>query len=276
MDPNTGQPINNAVVSSVAGGITRFIAGPVTDRNINDRLVYITRAELEAAVIERVPRELSRRIGKCVAFFATQNSGYPSDDKRLPFAVRTKIHEIGSYSDDCSYNDDVGWRAGRLANVVGTSGTLTSNTIYQEGACGAGSANQLLKQGSACPDWTTPYYNLWSAWKAMFFYAVAPDFRPDRTPPPSCGTCAQINGSGNYAAVVLFGGPPLAGQARNTNSEREKTDNYLEGRNKDNAKDKDQSDTNKRDYETRVTSTSFNDILYCVTPALEVIPCPLP
>jgi hypothetical protein len=274
-DPYTGLPVNNAFVSGAAGSPTRFIAGPVPGRDINDRLLYVTRAEIQAAVIERVYREITRRIGRCVAFFATRNAGYPGD-KRLPLGVRPKVQDIGPYTDDCSYNDDNDRRAGRLANVVGTSGNLTSNATFAETFCGPGSGNQLLRQGSPCPDWNTPYYTLWNRWKSLFFYAVAPSFRPQAPTPPSCGDCDQINGSGNYAAVVLFGGPPLAGQPRSTDSDREKPENYLEGRNENNVKDKDQ-DPGRRNYETRATSSSsFNDILYCVSPALEVIPCPLP
>jgi hypothetical protein len=99
------------------------------------------------------------------------------------------------------------------------------------------------------------------------YYALAGSFRP-YSGTTSCGTCLSVNGTGNYAAVVMFSGRALTGQSRATTGDRLDLGNYLEGRNYTNGS----NSSGNSDYQSGSTD-SFNDVLYCINPDLTVTPC---
>jgi hypothetical protein len=269
-DPDTGTAltIDNAVVSGTAGAVTHLLAGAAPERGINDRLIYITRDEVYAAMVPFL-KDLTRRAASCIAYFAQRNNNYPTD-KRIPWAARLGLDSsfFNPFANDCAYNDNAGTYAGRLANRVGDSASMIPNNWFVADFCGQ-ARNQLLALDTPCTGWA-PYIPLWQRWKSLFFYHVAPSYRPAAPTPSNCGTCLQVNGAGNYAAVVLFAGRVLTGQ-ENRSSNRDDADEYLEGRNDNNIED---ASGNNRNYETQPMSTSFNDILYCLAPDLSVARCP--
>ena len=83
-------------------------------------------------------------------------------------------------------------------------------------------------------------------------------------------TCLSSNGSGSYAAIVMFAGARLASQHRQTSADRTQIANYLEDRNS-------ASHPNaggNADYRSGPASAGFNDKLYCIDIGLGVAPCP--
>lgn len=265
IDPDTGAAltIDNSVVLPAANGITHLLAGEAPERGVNDRLIYVTMDEIYAAMLPLF-KDLTRRAASCVGYFAQRNNAYPAD-KRIPWASPVGLP---SYTNDCDYNDNSGTYAGRLSNRVGDSASAIPSNWFVSANCGDPN-NQLLALDTPCPGWA-PYIPLWQRWKSLFFYHVAPSYGPGGTVPSDCGTCLQVNGAGNYAAIVLFAGRVLAGQ-ENRNSDRDDPDEYLEGRNENNIDD---SGGSQRNYETRPMSASFNDLLFCLAPDLSVAPCP--
>jgi len=282
IDPNSGAAIDNARVATAPGGISRYLPGPLSGRGINDQMVFITKDEVYAAMVPAL-RELTRRAASCFAHFAANNNAYPSD-RRMPWATNLDLHNDpgGNYADPCLYEDDSDYLTGRMTYEVGTSGTQVNNNLFSYNAtCSISPTapppeNRLLRSNSSCPGWSE-LYHLWDRWKSLIFYAVAEDFEPDAgsTTPDPCPDCLQVNGTGQYAAIVLFGGRQLAGQLRDADSRRADADNYLEGRNPNWIEDRDSpQDPSKRNYETRPAAADFNDILYCIKPDLTVEPCP--
>ncbi|MBI2311784.1 MAG: hypothetical protein HYU77_04680 [Betaproteobacteria bacterium] len=263
LDNDTVAGVNNAVVSTVANGITRFIAG--SNPRVNDRIAIITKDEIYNAMMPAL-RQLTEKTAQCVAYFGTLNAGGAAD-KRLPWGSPVSLPD---YTDDCQYNDQDDTLSGRLSNLVGTSGTQIPSTYFASGACPAATNNQLFKSDSSgCPGWTT-YYPLWSHWKSFLFLALADDFKPSASAPSNCGDCLEVNGAGNYAGIVMFAGKTLSGQTHATNSDKASLANYLEGRNLTNHPNSG-GDSN---YQTGPATASFNDVLYCVAPDLSVAPCP--
>jgi hypothetical protein len=101
------------------------------------------------------------------------------------------------------------------------------------------------------------------------FYALGEKFKPDDGATDNCGDCLEINGSGNYAAVVIFAGQKLSA-LNQTRADKSIIADYLEGRNSANYA----SLHGDENYQTGVASSTFNDILYCIREDLSVTPCP--
>lgn len=261
LDNDTVAGTNNAVVSTVADAITRFIAG--ANPRVNDRIAIITKDDIYNAMMPAL-RQLTQRAAQCVAYYGGANGGGASD-KRLPWASYVSLPD---YTSNQWYNDQLDALSGRLPNLVGTSGTtspvhLVFNTTSSPG-------NELLgNNGLNCPGWAT-YYPLWNHWKSFLFFALADDFKPSSSLPSNCGDCLEVNGAGNYAGIVMFAGKPLSGQTHATNSDKANLANYLEGRNLTNHP----NNGGDGDYQTGSATASFNDVLYCVAPDLSVAPCP--
>lgn len=281
IDPNTGAAINNARVATVTGGISRYLPGPQGARGVNDQMVFITKDEVYAAMLPTF-NELTRRAAACFAYFAANDGGYPTD-RRMPWATNIDLHNDpgGNYTSPCFYEDDTGYLAGRMPYEVGTSGEQVGNNVFRLNpncppVAPPATENRLLRSDTTCPGWAEVYH-LWDRWKSLYFYAVAQDYEPGAgaTSPNPCPNCLQVNGAGQFAAIVLFGGRQLASQARDTNSRRADANNYLEGRNPGWIEDRDSpQDPLKRNYETRPPAADFNDVLYCVRPDLTVVQCP--
>lgn len=255
--------LNNGTVSTSANATTQFRLASSTQ--VNDRLIYITRQDIWNTMLKRndfmtTLATMTQKAAECIADYGRRNSG-GSGDKRLPWSGRF-YPDSNDYLTDSNYDDEDGRMAGRLPYRVNTSDGDTSNQIS--------SPYYQLASGSSClggSTWAT-YYPWWTNWKDHLYYALANSFRPS-SGSTSCGTCLRVNGSGNYAAVVMFAGKPLAGQARTTTSNRLDFSNYLEGRNYSNGS----NSSGNSNYQSGAETSSFNDVLYCINPNLTVTPC---
>jgi hypothetical protein len=251
--------INNAFVSPTANAGTQFRLG--SSPLLNDRMIYITREDIfNARNVRAKLDELTRKAAECIADYGNRNAG-GMGDKRLPWSGRFRS-PTDDYLTDSNYDDEDGRMAGRLPYRVNTSDSDSDNLIGSP-------YYQLDSTGLNCPgvtDWPV-YSPWWQNWKDHLYYALASSYRPD-SGATSCGTCLSVNGTGNYAAVVIFSGAALAGQTRATTSDRLDTANYLEGRNYSNGS----NSSGHSDYQSGSTS-DFNDVLYCINPDLTVTPC---
>jgi type II secretory pathway pseudopilin PulG len=252
--------INNAAVSGVADAVSQFRLG--YSALLNDRMIYITREDIfNARNIRAKLDSLTRKAAECIADYGRRNDDGPSD-KRLPWSGRF-WPSATDYLTDSNYDDEDGRMAGRLPYRANTSASDTDNQIVSP-------YYQLASNGTNCPgvaDWPG-YYPWWKNWKDHLYYALAEDFKPDDDSDSSCGTCLSVNGTGNYAAVVMFSGQALTGQTRATTGDRLDLGNYLEGRNYSNGS----NSSGNSNYQSGSTS-SFNDVLYCINPDLAVTPC---
>jgi len=282
----TANGINNSTLvtpSSPANvaDTSSFIAGTTSD-TFNDRLVYITRAEIWSAVKKRSDfnkhlRALTRRAAECTAMYGQNNQvyqGWPlfswvlnASDERLPWAedVSLSTTSVPRYAVNAQYNDVSGRLAGRLAFRVDTARNDTdnaiSNSISDYGTNGA----YLFTNGSYCA--YAPEEKIWyDNWKDQLFYAVANRYNPSASSSTWCGTCLRINGGGSYAAVVIFAGEKLSGQSRNTASNKGSIANYLEGRNSSNYP----NSGGNGNYQVAAASGTFNDIVYAIDANLAV------
>ena len=256
--------LNNGAVSASANATTQFRLA--ASAQINDRLIYITRQDLWNAMLRRndfmtTLSIMTRKAAECIADYGRRNSG-GAGDKRLPWSGRF-WPSATDYLTDSSYDDGSGLLAGRLPYRVNTSDNNTSNQIGSP-------YYQLTSNGSNCPsvaDWPS-HYPWWTNWKDHLFYALADSFKPS-SGSTSCGTCLRVNSSGNYAAIVMFAGKPLADQTRTTVSDHLDFSNYLEGRNYSNGS----NSSGNSDYQSGAETGSFNDVLYCINPDLSVSSC---
>lgn len=263
--------LNNGAVSASANATTQFRLA--SSQQVNDQLIYVTRQDLWNAMLRRndfmtTLATMTQKATECIADYGRRNrySSWPysvnPNNKRLPWSGRF-YPDSSDYLTDSNYDDEDGRLAGRLPYRVNTADSDSNNMISSP-------YYQLESDGGNCPsvaDWPT-YYPWWTNWKDHLFYALAYSFRPG-SGSSSCGTCLRVNGSGSYAAVVMFAGKPLAGQARTTVSDRLDFGNYLEGRNYTNGS----NSSGNSNYESAGASSGFNDVLYCINSNLTVTPC---
>lgn len=280
LDNDAVHGINNSVVSTTANSVSRFIAGQVQDTSatvtVNDKVAFITKDDIFNAILRRSDfvnaatnplRLMTRKTAECIADYGRRNAnGTDPTDKRLPWAGR--LLTTTDYWTDTNYDDGNGLLSGRVTNRVNTSDAVTINSIVSP-------YYQLQRDGGNCPNvtgWPT-YYPWWSNWKDQLFYALAYSYRPSSSnpPPTGCGTCLTVNGAGPYAAVIMFAGKKLAGQARDTTADHITIpfSNYLEGRNLTNYP----NSSGNSNYQSGPETGSFNDILYCIRPDLSVVQC---
>jgi hypothetical protein len=251
----TAATINNSVVSATASAVTTFISGTGGD-TFNDRLVYITRADIWNAVKKRSDfqnnlRALTRRAAECVAMYGGNNQlGPVLTDKELPWASPVAL---ANYAANVSYDDASGSLQGRLSYRVDTSKLATSNQIF---------GTSLFVNSDYC--WYTTQELAWyQNWKDHLFYAIANSYRPDpANQSTACGTCLKVNGGGSYAAVVIFAGENLSGTSR-TIADKADITKYLEGPNATNA-------GGSSDYQAAAASSTFNDFVYAIDQNLAV------
>jgi hypothetical protein len=270
-DETTRNAIDNAAVSVEPDRVDRFVAAQKANDAVNDRLVFITRAELAEAVrrrrdlamklFEDSPKgfqppklNLTRAVAQCLSEYAHKTHG------SLPFAAPVQLKD---YRDDGAYKDAykgaVDRLAGRLPRLVGASNQITSVAVpglfanpaqYQRKASldkkSTLTAQEMEEkedlgiQIATCPIWNPELASLWAHWKDHLFYAVSAAHRPEtsREEPPVCSAadCFFADGAGPYAAVVIFAGRRLAGQSRDAppldSDQKRLLGNYLEGRNK--------------------------------------------
>jgi hypothetical protein len=284
-DQATENAIDNAAISDQGDTVDRFVAAQKASDATNDRIVFITRAELAEAVRRRrdLPLKLfqdppegsdpetvnlTRAVAECLGEYARETHG------SLPFAAPVKLED---YRDDGAYKDAVNRLAGRLPWLVGASTDL------------AGAARTSLFGLSEddlgpCTVWTEEHARLWTHWKDHLFYAVSAAHRPKggREKPPLCAEadCFSVGGAGPYAAVVLFSGPPLAAQSRDAppldSDQMQFLANYLEGINEStHSAGQGSGDYVSGDPESSPEHESANnDVLYCIEPVtFNVVRC---
>jgi len=268
LDTDSISGISNASLNGTADtlDILGVVAGNSQDHN--DRIVTISRADIERRVINHAGylsdmRSLGLAAAACVADYGANNPG-GANDKRLPWPAPVALPD---YRPDASYDDaDSGLYSGRLMDVANDSNTSTGNVI----------ARVLSDCNSvAVPEWTPIQFARWQHWKDHFFYAVAGSHSPTAAAPSICGSCLTVNGSGQYAAVLVFANSRLSsgGQLRNappTDADtKSNSGNYLEGLNAANVP----GTAVASDYLSGPLSGTFNDLLFCIDDQLVVSEC---
>ena len=267
----TANGINNSALDppsspAMVTDFSRFIAG-TSSNTFNDKLVYITRADIWNAIKKRSDfnnylRALTRRAVECTAMYGTHNDNGASD-KRLPWASRVSLStsSIPTYAVDSRYNDADNLKSGRMSYRVNSARSDTDNDLrsYERN-------DYLFSLNSYCT-YTSDQQVWYENWKDHLFYAVSNNFKPSASPWSTwCGTCLKINGSGNYAAVVIFAGEKLSGQSRNLATNKGSVTNYLEASNGAGIA----ADTGSGNYQAATASGTFNDIVYAINSNLTV------
>jgi hypothetical protein len=270
--------IDNGAVSRTAGAPSTFIAGAASD-TFNDKLVYITRADIWNAIKKRSDfnnhlRAMTRRAAECIAMYGSRNS--KRSDRRLPWASSVLLSSTSAhaYAVNARHDDTAGRGYGRVPYNVDDSDSRTDNDIPADISEYGKSGAYLFTDSSYCS--YTPEQKVWyENWKDQLFYAVARDFRPDASwwQRGNCPTCLSVNGSGNYAAVVIFAGEKLTDatgrvtQPRTLAADKGSVANYLEGRNAANYPDSE----GDGDYQAAAAGTGFNDIVYAIDSDLSIL-----
>ncbi len=264
---------NNATVSNAAGANSRFRMGDPTTQT-GDRLIYITRQDIWNAMQKRNDfasqlDAMTRSTAECIKKYATTNN--MAANKSLPWPVQLALSD---YTDNTRYNDVNNLLVGRVPYKVNTSRSATLNSIT-----GTSPDIFLLKDdkpsGTAyCQTSSTGLtwaksYPWWYNWKDHLFYAISDRYKPDNvaTIPCSSGHCVSVNGTGNYAAVVIFAGVSLSGQIR---SDKSIVSAYLEGRNAGNINGNNPGHGNYQSADAPPSAT-FDDIVYCIKEDLTVV-----
>jgi len=267
LDTDAVSGISNGVLLGSVG-IDQFVRAAGVVDGMNDRIATIGRGELADLVYDRHDfdsniRVLTRLIAECVASYGRSNPG-GATDLRLPWPAPVTMAD---YRLDSQYDDVVGGvLSGRLADTVADSNAETGN-----------SATQVI---SACdpiavPGWSAAQVALWRQWKDHFFYYVAESFAPVSTVPNTCSNCISVNGSGQYAGIVIFANRRLEvlSQVRDAPpidpDTRDDILNYLEMSNGS----LHPFTSGIADLESRPPDDMFNDILYCIDSALAVTSC---
>jgi hypothetical protein len=257
----------NVALAGLADAVTAALAGSPARTDVNDQVAYITRADIAARIAGRRDLQasldgLADAVARCLADYGRRNPG-GTGDHRLPWPAPLTLAD---YRAAGSYDDvPLGALSGRVPDRVNDSNLRTGNPV----------ARVLTScDPVAVPQWTAARRALWAHWKDHLFYAVARDFRPDATPTASCGTCLSVNGSGEYAAVLMLAGARLdaLGQRRDAPPDpdaRGDLANYLEDRNAANHPNA----GGDADYASGPATTVFNDRLTCIRATLEVLPC---
>jgi hypothetical protein len=248
---------NNSLVPATANAATTFVSG--ASSMVNDRVVYITKDDIYNALRQRSDfistlTAMTQKTAECIAAFGMKNGFNGGANKSLPWPAPLALSDYGA---NAAYNDTGNLYAGRVPYQVDTSKMATGNAI---------SGNNLLNT-SNCPAGWDSVDAWWRNWKDHLFYAIAGEFRPGSLPTGPCGTCLQVNGKGQYAAVVMFAGEKLATQDR---TDRSMLGAYLEGRNSSTYPNPGGSGN----YEVSAGGSAFNDVLYCIDENLVVSPCP--
>ncbi len=237
-----GTLYNNANSSGV------FVSGQPDD-SFNDLIQYITIDQLMVLVEKRVLRELK----SCLDRYAVANGGtypYPINMNGESGAnSNSNSNDDASNDDNASANDDASDDsnnnsnddAGDDANDDSSPTVVTTNLF--------GRFDKSLTWPSTC----MINRNYFNDWQDTSFYMVAPGFVSGGN--KTCPTCLQLNGSGNYHAMVLLAGPTLGSQTRAFSSDQKLILNYLEGLN-----------LNPYDYlfQAKSQTSTFNDKVMCV------------
>jgi hypothetical protein len=279
LDASTAHSINNASISSTASAISQFIQGEV-DGDVNDRMIFITREDIWNAMQKRSDfnqklKDMTKAVAECLADYGHNND--ISSNHSLPWPALLSLSDYSvntNYDDKDSYGGSTYYQ-GRVPYRVNTSRSVSDNDISYPYYLMYPSNGLTCPYETASP--STPLervYPWWNNWKDHLFYAVSDEYRPRDSSTGTCtGDCVTINGN-TYAAIVMFSGSALTGINRasttTTNTARSVLANYLEGLNESSYPNYGGNNA----YQTGATSSTFNDILYCIKTDLTVIECP--
>ncbi|HSD60486.1 MAG TPA: hypothetical protein VLC55_06485 [Burkholderiales bacterium] len=289
LDNDTLHGINNGTISTAANAVIRFVVGIVKDGSdnklVNDRVIVITKDEIFDAIMRRADFKnsatnplllMAKKTAECLANYGKRNSAGPGD-KRIPWPADVSLADFGT---DSSYDDRSDRLYGRAPYSVGSSDSDSDNLISPP-------YYQLLNTGANCPlvSWST-YYPWWTNWKDHLFYVVASAYRPEAGTSQACPTCIAVNGSGQYAGVVIFAGKRLSTQSRNSPTEKQCFTNYLDSQNNANftlsgamsgcindGRTQDASVNVNTNFQSGPETGTFNDVLFCIGTDLTVVPC---
>ena len=254
---------NNAAANNTPGAVSEFVAGE-RSATFNDRLLFVTPAEIFAAIEKRPDfrlklEGLAQNAAHCLTEYIKANSSYAGGDHRFPWAAPV---DLTAYTADGHYDDANNSLSGRYPYRVDTTQTTVANPTP--------SAETIER--ATCPFHNNPPISpigpdryWWNNWKDHLFYALSAEFRPSPSTNPSpvaCGTgCLKVNGVPGQAAVVMFAGKRLLGQTRSSELAKGTLGNYLERRNLANHP----NIGGNSDYESSTASADFNDVLYCIS-----------
>ena len=257
---------------------SKFIAGTASD-TFNDKLVYITRADIWNAIKKRSDfdnylRAMTRLAAECTATYGTNNSSWW--DNRLPWASALSLSgtSVPTYAVNARYDDVNSGMSGRLSFRVDTSRTATANSLANSTDYGTSGRYLFTPFPSYC-GYSADQKVWYDNWKDQLFYALSNEYKPSAGSFTSCGTCLKINGSGNYAAVVIFAGDKLtdaAGQVtqpRSLATDKGSIGNYLELRNSSNHP----NNAGNGNYQAAAASSTFNDIVYGINASNLAVMC---
>jgi hypothetical protein len=247
---------NNAVVSATPDAVSQFIAAnPSPGGSFTDRVIFITADDIWAAAKKRTDlqtrlRALTERVAQCVAQAANTNA---PGDLHLPWPAASNIATLtNAYYDHVNLNDTAPLRAGRLPWELGSSGMGGGVNDLFDLACMAATKDQ----------------NWYDNWKDHLLYVVADEFKPSAPPATACGsTCLTVDGAGNFAGIVLFGGHKLSGQQRDTAGNKDLFASYLETPNAANVLTRYSTPgaTGIFNYQKPATS-AYPEFAYCIQP----------
>ncbi len=266
LDADAGSGISNATLNGAVDGVDVLAVVTGARADHNDRIVTVSRSDIERRLINRADfrdnmRSLGLAAAACIANYGASNPGGVTD-KRLPWPAPTALTD---YRLNANYDDaDNGFYSGRLPDITDDSNSTTGNAIARVlSDCDA----------SKVPGWTSIQMARWQHWKDHFYYAVSEAFSPTATTPSNCGNCLTVNVGGQYAAALIFAGSRLAGQVRNappTDADTKRMPgNYLEGLNASNIP----GPATAQNFESGVSSPVFNDLLFCIDDQLVVSEC---
>lgn len=268
MEADASSGSNNYQLAGIANVIdTLGVAANPNDLH-NDRIVTISRHDIAERVYNRAGfvtqmRDLGLAVGACIANYASRNPG-GATDLRMPWPAPVGLAD---YRQDIVYDDtNAGLLAGRLADSIDDSNVVTGNTI-----------SRVLTDcdASLVPEWSASMLAQWQNWKDHFFYAVAGSFAPSGPVPSACTDCLTVNGSGQYAGILLFSNRRLQAGSQRRDAPpldpdtRQDAANYLEGNNLANVVAMGTS----LDYSSQAASSTFNDMLICIDAGLMVSEC---
>lgn len=267
LDADSTSGISNALLSGSADSLDVLGIAPGTNSFHNDRIATILRSDIERRAVARPARvaqirELGLAVAACVANYGNNNPGGVNDE-RLPWPAMVGLSD---YRPENAYDDgNTGFYSGRLADIVDDSNSATGNAVAR-----------ILSDcdAIAVPQWTAQMDAAWRNWKDHFFYAVSDAFSPAATVPTSCGSCLTVNGSGQYAAILIFANSrlPVLSQVRDAPpidvDNKATPSNYLEGSNAVNV-----PGAATADYVSGPASPTFNDLLFCIDDQLLVTEC---
>jgi len=244
---------------------------------VNDQIAYITKQDIWNAMKKRESALLTKLdtmtllTARCIADYGNHNA--LSGNHSLPWPTRLTLSD---YGDTASYYDKKNLFAGRVPYQVDISRLRTGNIISSDYLLTKGTYNIVTSHWEnnclVAPDSWAAIYLWWYNWKEHLFYAVSQRFKPGNTATnPVCDSdhqCLHVNSpsnSGNYAAVVILAGKKLSGQTR---TDKSIISSYLEGRNNSNMAG---FAIGNENYQVDATSTTFNDIVYCIKEDLSVV-----